>query len=311
MEGSLPTMSARLVLLSLLLAAPAVVHAQEAAPESTESMAQSTTSEGDMADAQARAHFRLGAQYYEGGRFAEAAQEFEIAFGLSGRGQLLYNVYLAYRDAQDTPNAARALRGYLTAVPDAADREHLQARLAALEATVTADQEAEAARAAQEAEQHRQVEEAERRAVEAELRAQHQAEAQTSRPWWPWLLAGGGAVLAGVGVGLGVVASQDADALRASCVIASPTTGLAQPLDRGAACAPSVDLASRRSTIQSEAAAADALWITGAVVGVTGIVLALVLPDERADAAPAATPPPQVSGGCSPTGCFGSVTVSF
>jgi tetratricopeptide (TPR) repeat protein len=274
-------------------------------------MAQSTTSEADMADAQARAHFRLGAGYYEAGRFAEAAQEFEIAYGLSGRGQLLYNVYLAYRDAQDTPNAARALRGYLAAVPDAADRDHLQARLSALEATVTADQEAEAARAAQQAEQRRQVEEAEQRAVDAELRASQQAQAQTSRPWWPWLLAGGGAVLAGVGVGLGVVASQDADALRRSCVTASPTTGLMQPIDPGPACAPSVDLASRRSTIQTEAAAADALWITGAVVGVTGIVLALVLPDERADAAPASTPPPQVSGGCSPTGCFGSVTVSF
>src|SRR5206468_2722341 len=106
-------------------------------------------------------------------------------YGLSGRGQLLYNVYLAYRDAQDSPNAARALRGYLAAVPDAEDREHLQARLTALEATVTADQEAEAARTAQDAEQRRQLEEAERRALEAEMRSQQGP--SVSRPWWPWL----------------------------------------------------------------------------------------------------------------------------
>jgi tetratricopeptide (TPR) repeat protein len=274
---------------------------------SEESMAQATTSDQDMTDAQARAHFRLGRQAYEEGRFADAAQEFEIAYGLSGRGALLYNVYLAYRDAQDSPNAARALRGYLAAVPDAPDHDHLQARLVALEATVSADQEAEAARTAQAAEQRRQLEDAERRALEAEMRAQQGP--TVSRPWWPWLVFGGGVVLAGIGGALAAVAGADADALRHSCVTQSATTGTEQPLVLGAMCSPSVNLESRRSAIMGEAAAADALWISGSIIAVTGLVLAFVLPDDVTQ--PSDPAAPAVSAGCGPTGCSGSVTVHF
>lgn len=292
-----------------LAVAPSAALAQTS-DGSTESMAQATTSDQDMTDAQARAHFRLGREAYEQGRFADAAQEFEIAYGLSGRGQLLYNVYLAYRDAQDTPNAARALRGYLAAVPDAPDHEHLQARLTALEATVTADQEAEAARAAEQAEQQRQLEEAERRAVEAEQRAQQGTGPTTSRPWWPWLVFGGGVALGAVGGALAAVAGGDADALRRSCVTQSATVGVEQPLQLGTSCSPSVDLAGRRSTIQTEAAVADALWIGGSLIAITGLVLAFVLPDDVSQPE-GGTPAPTVSAGCGPTGCSGSLTVSF
>ncbi len=274
----------------------------------TESMAQATTSDQDMTDAQARAHFRLGREAYEQGRFADAAQEFEIAYGLSGRGQLLYNVYLAYRDAQDIPNAARALRGYLAAVPDAPDHDHLQARLTALEGSVTAEQEAEAARAAQEAEQRRQLAEAEQRALDAEMRAQQGAQASASRPWWPWLVFGGGVALAGIGGALAALAGADADALRRSCVTQSSIVGVEQPIALGTSCSPSVDLAGRRSSIMTQAAAADALWIGGSVVAITGLVLAFVLPD---DVTQPAAGTPAVSAGCGPTGCSASLTVSF
>jgi hypothetical protein len=297
------TLSSALV--SGALAVFALVVAPRASAQE-ESMAQATTTDTDMGDVQARGHFRLGREYYEQGRFADAAQEFEIAYGLSGRGQLLYNVYLAYRDAQDTPNAARALRGYLTAVPDAPDHDHLQARLTALEATVTADQEAEAARVAAEAEQHRQLEEAERRAMEAEARASSGPPA-ASRPWWPWLVFGGGLALAVAGGVLDGVAGSDADALRRSCVSQSATMGFTQPLTMGSMCAPSVNLDSRRSAIMGEALAGDVLWIAGAVVAITGLVLAFVLPDDQ----PSDSATPTVSAGCGPTGCTGNVSVSF
>ncbi|HET8936751.1 MAG TPA: hypothetical protein VFN67_25080 [Polyangiales bacterium] len=52
--------------------------------------------------------------HYQLGRFQDAAREFEVAYGLSGRAALLYNVYISYREALDTPKAAGALRGYLT-----------------------------------------------------------------------------------------------------------------------------------------------------------------------------------------------------
>ncbi len=266
-----------------------------------ETMEQATTSEQDMGDAQARGHFRLGRQYYEQGRFADAAQEFEIAYGLSGRAPLLYNVYLAYRDAQDLPNSARALRGYLASVPDAPDRAHLEARLAQIEQSVTQEEETEAQRVAEAAEAARQLEEAEQRAVDAEALA---AQAP-SRPAWPWGLVGGGLGLVVVGVILDVVASLDAEQLRHDCVVATPTAGFEQPLLPGTDCSPSVGLESRRSTIQTEATAGDALWIGGGLIAVAGVILAFALPDEYAGS----TPP--VTAGCSSTGCSAAVTVSF
>jgi hypothetical protein len=289
----------------VLSTAPIVAAAQEATPTPTppaETMEQATTSEQDMGDIQARGHFRLGRQYYEQGRFADAAQEFEIAYGLSGRGQLLYNVYLAYRDAQDLPNAARALRGYLTSVPDAPDHDHLQARLTQLEQSVTRDQEAEAQRVAEAAEAARRLDEAERRALEAEMLAAQ----GPSRPAWPWGVLGGGLALVVAGVVVDVIASTDADALRHDCVDQSPTSGFEQPLVRGTNCSPGVNLESRRSTIQAEAIAGDVLWVSGAVIATTGLILAFALPDEY----PPGTPPP-VTAGCSPTGCSATLTTHF
>jgi tetratricopeptide (TPR) repeat protein len=304
MEVSLPSfLRPFAVALALASTVPAIATAQTPPSETpAESMEQATTSEQDMGDVQARGHFRLGREYYEQGRFADAAQEFEIAFGLSGRGQLLYNVYLAYRDAQDLPNAARALRGYLASVPDAPDREHLSARLAQLEQSVTQDQEDEARRVAEAAEAARQLEEAERRAMEAEMLAAQ----GPSRPAWPWAVLGGGLALVVVGVIIDVVAATDADRLRHDCVVSSPTMGFEQPLLPGTSCSPAVQLESRRSAIQSEALAGDILWVSGAVVAATGLILAFALPDEY----PAGTPPP-VAAGCSPTGCSATITASF
>jgi TolA-binding protein len=288
-----------------LLAGAQSARAQQSPP--TESMAQSTVTDEDMTDLKARGHFRLGREYYEQGRFADAAKEFEVAYGLSGRGELLFNVYLAYRDAQDVANAARALRGYLAAVADVEEREHLTARLAALDAQLAqAEQDAarqradtaESERQRKDAEQQRQ--DAERRARDAELRAQQRPE----RPLWPWLLVGGGIAVSGTGVVLGVLASKDGDELRGDCVADPRTDGASAPLQQGMACAPGVDLESRRKSIQTQATVADVLWIGGAVVAATGIVLALALPDEYPDELP-------VSLGCGPADCGAAVRLAF
>lgn len=57
------------------------------------------TDQRQLADEQARAHFRVGQSMYDAGRFAEAAHEFEEAFRLSQRSELLFNAYVAFRDA--------------------------------------------------------------------------------------------------------------------------------------------------------------------------------------------------------------------
>src|ERR1700755_2827158 len=69
------------------------------------SYAQSGPSDAD-AEEQARAHFRLARAYYDNGDFAQAGIEFEEAYRISQRAALLYNIYLAHRDANDTRKAA-------------------------------------------------------------------------------------------------------------------------------------------------------------------------------------------------------------
>ncbi len=255
----------------------------DAAP--TESMEDSTATESEMADAQARAHFRVARTLYDAGRFAEAAVEFEAAYGLSGRPDLLYNIYLSHRDAQNEEAALVALRNYLASVPNAPDREHLEARLAALEATVAEAEREEEAREAERAEAERRI---------AEAQAEAERNRARTRPLWPWALIGGGAALIGVGIALDVVANDQAGALRAACDTANGAN----------VCNPSVNLEGRRSDILTLAGVGDALWITGAVAAIAGTVLYIVLPEEVADA-------PAVSASCGPTGCYGSMEVSF
>lgn len=263
-------------------------------PAGGESMSQATTTESDMGDdVRARGAFRLGRQYYEQGQFEEAAIEFERAYGLSGRGQLLFNAYLAYREAGDDANAARTLRGYLSEVPDAPDRTHLQARLESLEATITAEQERAAQQRAQAEAARLEAEEAQRRLEEERNRP------RSARPWWPWLVVGGGLAVAGVGITLGAIAMQDASTLRGDC----------DPMMR---CAPSVALEARRPGIQAMAMAADALWIGGAVIGITGIILVFAMPDDVI-LAPEAEPGPALAPGaaCTGDGCVVTLSGTF
>ena len=89
-----------------------------------------TAEEGEEA---ARKHFRLGRAYYDNGDFAQAAVEFEEAYRISQRAALLYNIYLAYRDASDMRHASDALRKYLELEHNIENRGQLEARLAALD----------------------------------------------------------------------------------------------------------------------------------------------------------------------------------
>ena len=88
---------------------------------------------GGAGEADARAAFERGRALYDSGEFLQAAQAFEEAHRLSGKDALLYNLYLAHRDANQPEQAAEALRGFLAKVPNVENRAQLEARLAALE----------------------------------------------------------------------------------------------------------------------------------------------------------------------------------
>jgi tetratricopeptide (TPR) repeat protein len=118
---------------SLMLAGP--VSAQAAAQVGAS--ASPAPSQDD--EEKARAHFRLGRAYYDNGDFAQAAVEFESAYRISQRSALLYNIYLAYRDASDTRHAAQALRKYLELEQKVENRGQLESRLAALERSLAED----------------------------------------------------------------------------------------------------------------------------------------------------------------------------
>lgn len=88
-------------------------------------------------EARARAHFQVGRAYYNDGKFDEAAREFEQAYELTGAVPLLYNIYIAHRDAQRPRQARDALKRFLALAPDdVANRGHLEGVLAGLDERV-------------------------------------------------------------------------------------------------------------------------------------------------------------------------------
>ncbi len=113
-----------LVLAACVVAAPSVVCAQDGDEEES----------GADNDEEARVHFRLGTAYYESGRFAEAAGEYQQAYDLSHRPTLLYNLFLAWRDASELGHAVEALRAYLSeGSPPSDTRIRLEAQLEGME----------------------------------------------------------------------------------------------------------------------------------------------------------------------------------
>lgn len=97
--------------------------------------------EEDSSERVARAQFQLGETLYSEGQFEEAATAFQEAYDASGRRELLYNLYLAWRDARRDARAADALERYLHAMEgeELDNRVLLERRLSALREAPDAD----------------------------------------------------------------------------------------------------------------------------------------------------------------------------
>ena len=203
-------------------------------------VAEPPSADADQAtrELEAKQHFRLGSTFYDSGRFQEAAEEFAEAFRLSGRPELLYNVYVARRDAGKLEEAVDALRSYLKAMPNAPDRINLRARLESMEAQLAAHQEREA------------VEKEPARAATEPVETEHSVV--------PWVLMGTGGALLAVSIGTGVAAKSGADKLAERC-----------NSDREC---PSAEEGLIAKT-QALALTTDVLWAVGAGAAVTGLVL--------------------------------------
>lgn len=148
---------------------------------------------GGTDDERARSHFLAATSYLEQHRYAEAAAQFEEAFRLSGRIELLVNLSTCYERMNDMARAAESLEAYLGRAPaDDPRRRTFEGRLAALQAAA-ARQAPEAARASAE---ESVVPREEPAAIEVDT---------PPEPASPWLRVAF-ASSAGAGVALGVVA---------------------------------------------------------------------------------------------------------
>lgn len=282
-----------LVLLSCLLTALVGVPAAVAQPMSD-----------DMAldDKIARAHFEAGNGHYKAGRFTEAGEEFRKAYGLSKRPELLYNTYVAYRDAGQDEPAADALRQYLAEMKNAPDRVNLEARLRSLDERVAAKKAEEERIAAAEAAA------AQAAAPEATPAAEPVAVVSDDDDGGgagvgPWILMGVGTAAILTGVVTGLTASGSYSDIEDAC-----------PQN---VCADDFDLQGETDSVNTLAMVTNVLLIGGAVVAGGGLLWYLLADgDSSADTAEAKAARATASnvtfgGGCTTDGCMGSVKVGF
>lgn len=118
-----------------LLMLTAVAEAQPLPSESPPAPAPEAPSASDVDIA--RAHFNTGQAYYEHGRFADAAREFEEAYRLSEKAPLLYNVGKSYDGGNDFARALDAYGRFLAAAPaDNPDRAFAARRVELLHTLV-------------------------------------------------------------------------------------------------------------------------------------------------------------------------------
>ena len=258
----------------------------EAEGEAPQLDATMEAAQGSLDDEAARQLFMAGRALYQSGRFSEAADQWQRAYDLSGRSELLYNVYVARRDAGEVELAANALRQYLDEVEDVPDRVALEARLSGLESQLASQRaQAEATREAEA--------EAARARAEAEAAAARQEEG--GRSPIPWIVAGvGGAlVVAGAitgGLALGAVSELEDNCPNDQC----PTTYTEFDDD--------LDEAETLVTVT------DLLLFSGGILAAAGLtwgILDLILDsdEESEDVA--------VGFGCLPGQCFAQARVAF
>ncbi len=145
-------------------------------------------------DAEAHARFEAGRIAYAAARYEDALADFEDAYALSERPELLYNIAQCHDRLRHDAEAIVALERYLAAVPEATNRVEVETRVAALRGA-----------------------EARRQAALLAATSLPNADRATSSggietEWWFWTLIGVAVVGAGVGIGAGVAASTPSSA---------------------------------------------------------------------------------------------------
>jgi tetratricopeptide (TPR) repeat protein len=257
-------------------------------------------------ESRARIHFEAARSHYDNARFEQAASEFELAYKYSPRPEMLFNAYLAYRDAGKVEEAVRTLRAYLEAEPDVPNRPVLEVQLGKLEQQLQ-EQRRQAERAAAEPEPEPAVAPSEPKPdrLPAEPRAKPEAppedestdidtgERAPTANILPYAVGGAGLALLVGGTITGVLALDAEAELESSCDEQKRCEGdLSETEDRG----------------RTLATVTDVLLVTGTLAVGTGIALYFLLPRETESPGSDA---PVASVACTAAGCSASLRGSF
>lgn len=130
----------QLALSFALLSLPFSAFAQtpsEPAPDVTPGPEETTPSDPNDAESDARTAFLQGSEAYTEARYGEAMRLFRRAYELSGRAALLYNIGLTADRLRDDAAAVEAFERYLASGEDAR-RDEVERRLAASRARLVA-----------------------------------------------------------------------------------------------------------------------------------------------------------------------------
>lgn len=113
-----------------------VVHGVKAQESESSDGASDAPASDPAAQERARRHFEAGSSHYDAGSYEDALREFERAYELSGRPQLLYNLSLCHRNLNQLEQSLSFLVRYLQEVEDIPNRSILEARVRNLEARI-------------------------------------------------------------------------------------------------------------------------------------------------------------------------------
>ena len=268
------------------MVSPGLVLAQDAEGEEETNVAAMEQAGEGMDDERARSHFRAGSNLYDAGSFERAGQEFEQAYELSGRPELLYNVYVAYRDAGMIREAKNALARYLEEAETVEDRVNLEARLRSLEDQVAALDMAEEEAAARE-------EEAEQRETGGIGSPPPPPPPADDGPGvGPWVVIGVGGAAIVAGAITGVLALGAVGDIEDEC----PDDVCPSDYD---------ELEEDRDDARTLVTATDFLLLGGAVVAAGGVAW-LLLGGDSGEA-----PPADVGAACTGEGCMATLRGRF
>jgi tetratricopeptide (TPR) repeat protein len=157
----------------------------------------------------ARAAFAEGRQHFDLGEYKDALESFKLAYRNFEDPKILFNIAQCHRQLGNKQEAVDFYRKYLNKVPDAPNREEVQATIEKLNAALAAERASKSTPP-----QGTLGEPPTGGAAQAENRAaptppttataSATEKTPAAKKWWVWTVVGGAVVAVGLGVGLGV-----------------------------------------------------------------------------------------------------------